>query len=445
MAILSEVLAVTARYGRPMGKELGAATLRSSSSVGTMSRRDAPRLRINQLNRRYHSTTSRVAETSQRVNEAGDHVMFITGATGEFAPGLIARALRRNIQLIACSRREKQSPDPTRLQWVQIKEDDCTNPDAWTEQYYQLAKQAKRVSVVNLIGAAVPPPGKTLEDVNVRPVLAIHKGLQEFASDQQDKKVTMVHMSSICASVMGDAHYYSAMRKHVDEELTTDTDRISAVVFRPGLVFNDLQENNMVNMGHPYSPEQFATLPIHPVIGSGEQIQQPVYWGDLSDAVINATYTSRDAIIEAVGPESMTQAEMFEFFVRLRGGTFRKVRIPYEFGAVMAKHFPMGRIAPYSIAAFEKLDDPNDKPYPTEPFEEFVGHSLTSMTDAYYRVDSGDGPIILARPPIMRHAKQIAQKLLSDGEARRDVLSVTWKYGIPIIQDSLAAVFSPKE
>jgi len=111
----------------------------------------------------------------------------------------------------------------------------------------------------------------------------------------------------------------------------------------------------------------------------------------------------------------------------------------------MAKHFPMGRIAPYSIAAFEKLDDPNDKPYPTEPFEEFVGHSLTSMSEAYHKVDSEDGPIILARPPIMRHAKQIATKLLSDGEARRDVLSVTWKYGMPILQDSLTAIVSTKE
>lgn len=379
------------------------------------------------LSRGVHSE-----ETVIREDQPAEHTMFITGATGEFAPGLMVLAMQKNIRIIACSRRERDSIDPKRLQWLQTKEEDITDPEMWLDALATHAGKSQRVSVVNLIGAAVPPKGKSLEDVNVKPVLAVHRALQDFADAYTEIDASMVHVSSICASVLGDDHDYSSMRKFVDESLTVDTDRVNAVVFRPGLVFNDLCEGNMVNMGHPYSPEQFATLPFHPVIGSGEQIQQPVHQGDLGEAIINATYATEDAIIDAVGPESMTQAEMFEFFVKLKGGTFRKIRIPYAFGHVMAKHFPMGRIAPYSIAAFEKLDDPEDQPFPVEPFQRYVGHELKSMSDVYLKVDGQEGPIILARPPVMRHIRQIAKKLILDQHARSDVIDAVRRDGLTI-------------
>ena len=370
-------------------------------------------------------------------------VMVITGATGEIAPGIIERAIARGYKVVACSRRKKRSINPEILQWVQIKEEDIGNSNVWNELLEKLAKNASRISAVNLIGAAVAPVGKKLEDINVKPALALHSGLESFAEDHPEIAVTMVHLSSICASVLLDSHPYSAMRKYVDDTITTSADKVNAVVLRPGLVFNNLGEGNMVNMGHPYSPEQFATLPIHPVIGSGNQIQQPVYQEDLSDAIINATYATEDAIIDAVGPESMTQAEMFKFFVDLRGGTFRMVRIPYSFGHVMASHFPKGRIAPYSIAAFERLDDPADEPFPVEPFQAYVGHELKSMSDVYLNSNEEDGPIILARPPILEHIGEIASKIIYQPETRREVMSVLWKDAPELAKEFSRVIFSP--
>lgn len=398
------------------------------------------------------SSTVGVTEVSQALNVAlfstsvnknqksTEKVMLVTGATGEFAPGLIVQAISQGYKVVACSRRKQISKNPEFLQWIQVNENGLGNSESWNAVLDRIGKQVDQISAVNLIGASVPPPGKKLEDVNVRPALGLYGGLKAYAADNPNKTVVMVHMSSICASVLGNAHSYAAMRKYVDDTITTDMDRVNAVVFRPGLIFNDLCDGNMVNMGHPYSPEQFATLPIHPVIGSGNQIQQPVYQRDLVDAIVNACSAEHDEIIDAVGPESMTQAEMFEFFVKLRGGKFRMVRIPYNFGHVMAKHFPKGRIAPYSIAAFERLDDPEEKPLSVEPFQSYVGHPLSSMAEVYGKVKPEDGPIILARPPILAHIRDIAWKMLSLSAVRREVFEATLQDG-PQIASEITKAF----
>lgn len=408
-----------------------------SRSIRSHSPRTTSHSQINHLRNTSNTHTRR--RYAKKSCLEGDKILFITGSTGELGPGLLKRSLQRGYKVIACSRNPRfTSPNSDMLEFHKTTEEELIDKDYWASLIDSKVKKGKAnpklVSVINLIGAAVPPPGKTLEDINVKPPLAIHKGLQQYAENNQDVKSTFVHISSICATVLGDKHPYSAMRKSVDEQVTVKTDHVFSTVLRPGLVFNNMREGNMINMGHAYSPEQFATFPVHFVIGSGEQIQQPVWQDDLSDAIINATNATEDSIVDAVGPESMTQSEMFEFFVKLRGGVYRKVRIPYEFGHVIANYFPKGRIAPYSIAAFEALDrDEHKKPLPTEPFENLVGHRLSSMSDIYYI--RSDEPIILSRPPVIEHIKEIFGTLLTNEDARREVFNATKKYGPQISCD----------
>jgi nucleoside-diphosphate-sugar epimerase len=375
------------------------------------------------------------------IKAQADKVLVCTGATGEMGPELIVRAIQRGYQVIACSRNPRKTwHDDTRVKFVKTSEDMLVNSDAWEELISEHAKGVKEVALVNLIGAAVAPKGKTLEDINVKPVMAAFHGLQRFAEGNSEVDAHMVHLSSICATVLGDLHSYSAMRKEVDEALTTLADRVNVTVFRPGLVFNDLREGKMVDMGHAWSPEQFANLPFQPILGTGNQIQQPVYQGDLCNAIINSASVKGDAIINAVGPEAMGQGDMFEYFVKLKEGSFRPVSIPYDFARVMAEHFPMGRIAPYSIAAFEELEKPEHIALPTTPFEERVGHALTSL-DQVYRVH-GEEPLVFAKPPVWAHSKLIIEKLIKDPFVRKEVSEAVQVHGMSVAAALVKALFA---
>ena len=161
---------------------------------------------------------------------------------------------------------------------------------------------------------------------------------------------------------------------------------------------------------------------MHPVLGTGNQFQQPVYQGDLFEAIINASAVDHHEIIDALGPDVMTQKEMFEFFAKLSGRKFKPVSIPYGLAKVIAEHFPMGRISAYSIAAFQELEQEHkNKPLCDKAFTQLVGRPTLGMKDVYLCNDESGEPIVLARPPVVEHIQAIAAKLLRCPKARREL------------------------
>jgi nucleoside-diphosphate-sugar epimerase len=359
-------------------------------------------------------------------------VVFVTGATGEMGGGLIEKGLSNNYNVVAFTRKIKDNAVNTpSFKWKESPENKLTYPEFWAEQVRNELDENKynEVLFVNTVGGAVPPKGKTLEDINTKPLIAMADGMSQIANERKDLKVNFGHVSSIAASILGKNHPYGNVKKEVDERLVNDYAKLKPVVLRPGLIFNDMQVGNYVDLKHAYSPEQLATLPFQPVFGKGEQIMQPVYSGDMNDALFRGAEINEHGIFDAVGPEEMTTLEMLEFFRNLRGKKVRNLHLGYDIGHFAAKYFPKGRIAPYAVALFEELEKCN-RSFDKAPFENLVGKPLTSLQEAYQPVE--DQPIVFAKPPIVSHLKEIITVLGENSEARSELLQILRKHGLDI-------------
>lgn len=367
------------------------------------------------------------------VNVSHKKVLIISGATGQMGPGFIEEGVKRGYNVRACTRNPNKYVETPYVKYVASPEERLGEKEYWKAFFQEHGEGFDEVVYLNLLGAAVAPKGKTLEEINLKPVVSAMDALADYKY-QKGKRCSFQHVSSIAATILGDTHSYSRVRKLADETLLhkAEAQDISYTAFRPGLIFNELRENCMIHMGHPYSPEQLAALPLQMILGSGKQIQQPVFQGDLVAALMNAAELDQKSIINAVGSEVITQKEMFRFFASLGGKKFRPLHLSIEVIKAIAEHCPKGRFAPYAIEMFDALESPeHNKPLCKEDFQKLLGRETLSMRDVYYV--EGDERIVLARPPILEHAKEIASKLVSCPIARKEIIGVVWNRKFDLI------------
>jgi hypothetical protein len=302
------------------------------------------------------------------------------------------------------------------------------------ELFNEQGNDYEEIVFINLLGASVAPPGKTLEDVNLIPATSAMEGLIRFRN-QKGKRCAFKHISSVAATVLDDSTHYSKVRNLADKKLLekAKSENISFTSLRPGLIFNELQKDRMINMGHPYSPEQLSALPFQLILASGNQKMQPVFEKDLVEATLNAAELEHQEIIDALGPEIITQKEMMEFFVKLSQRKFRPLHIPIEVAKTISEFCPKGRFAPYAMDLFKALENPSiNKPLCDKKFKKVLNRTPLSMRDVYYII--GQEPLILAKPPVIDHMKKITYKLLSSKDARSEILTTLWNHKAKLVQ-----------
>ncbi|HEY5260391.1 MAG TPA: hypothetical protein VIJ46_07055, partial [Rhabdochlamydiaceae bacterium] len=296
------------------------------------------------------------------------------------------------------------------------------------------------IHAINLIGTSTPPPGATLEDVNVKPPIAIANGLCMMVKSHS--KVSMGHLSTIAASYLDQAENQKTLCpeavKYCKSRQTADLALIQTgmpiTILRPGYMYNEMQGTE-VDTGHAYSPEQFAMSPVHMVLGSGQQIQQPVFSQDVVTGLLNGVESGHRHLINAVGPQAMTQMEVLHFFTRLFQKNIKPVHIPYGLAEVIARNFPKGRIAPYAIAMFKMMENQNTGPLCSKDFENLVGAPLTSMNDVYSNLD---GQVLIAPSmPIGDHMKQIAVLCKNNPQAFKELSMALVKFGPNLFYQAL--------
>ncbi|MBA3239120.1 MAG: hypothetical protein H0T62_12335 [Parachlamydiaceae bacterium] len=386
----------------------------------------------------YSIRSGAIVDSTQR-----EKILIITGGEAKMTPVINKEAEGRGYKVYHIQQKNNQQPE----NWQKIKFKDANFLDTshWEGFFTDIIKNADSLSVVNTIGAAVAPKGKSLKDINEKPILSILEALKKI------KKIPLRigHVSSIAATyfpndpklhanIDSQAKEYCLGRKNVDLILAESP--ILTTILRPGFIFNDVISGRLIDTGHDYSPEQFTTLLLHPVIGSGTQPHQPVYVGDLVQALFNGMETDQNHLVDAVGPESMTQKEMIKFFLDLEEKPIRSVSIPHEVSAVIAKYFPKGRLAPYSVALLKHLEEHDRNPLCTASFEALVGKDLIKMRDIYKIPVDG---FIYPSSPIPQHLVEIISGIATNSEARRDILRITKKHGPYLILNALKALFKP--
>jgi nucleoside-diphosphate-sugar epimerase len=268
-----------------------------------------------------------------------------------------------------------------------LNDKEITEVGAWQRMFTKLSNGATNIHFVNTMGTGIEPKENFFEDINM---ISIRSALEALQTLKIRKNIA--HISSIAAtyyplSEKSLSHFqwlgmvFSLNKRRIERLLITP--EIPTTILRTGFVFNDVQKDGTIVSGYDYSPEQFTNWYLHPLVGSGKQSHQPVYMGDLVEGIFNGLESNQTQVVNAVGPETMTQAETIKFFVDLANRPFKPIHMHGEMAAVIAKHFPKGMLTSHAVAILRYLDESPLKPFSKEPFEELVGKPLTSMRQVY--------------------------------------------------------------
>ncbi len=129
---------------------------------------------------------------------------------------------------------------------------------------------------VHLIGSIAPPKGQTMQNLHVNQT----KQLVKLCQQNQIKKVVMV--TALGSSSQAESNYHST--KFQAEELLR-TSGLSYVILRPSLIFGR-QVGNRDSKLVARLIEAIETKPVVPLINGGANLIQPIFIGDLIDALL---------------------------------------------------------------------------------------------------------------------------------------------------------------
>lgn len=175
---------------------------------------------------------------------------------------------------------------------------------------------------INLAGILAESGGQTFDAVQVRGAEAIAKAAEATGA-------RMVHVSAIGADEQSASHY--ARSKAAGEKAVLSAVP-SATILRPSLMFGP--EDQFTN--------RFAALaqvsPVLPLVG-GDTRMQPVYVGDVADAVADAVdgKTKAGATYELGGPEVLTMREIMQLILKMTDRD--RALLPLPFGLARFQAF----------------------------------------------------------------------------------------------------------
>lgn len=183
-------------------------------------------------------------------------------------------------------------------------------------------------AVVNLVGILYEKGRQSFEGAQLDGARNVAEACHEAGIDR------FVQISAIGADVESEADY--AKTKGAAEQAVRDV-LPSAVILRPSIVFGPEDDffNRFASMAsHPLS----TVAPFLPAIGGGQTKVQPVYAGDVADAIVKAV-TNPDAqgkTYELGGPRTYTFKELYTYI----GETIDRKRYALPLPFFVAK--PMG-------------------------------------------------------------------------------------------------------
>ena len=171
-------------------------------------------------------------------------------------------------------------------------------------------------TVVNSVGILAPTGAQTFQDVHVEGARRIAKAAREAGVQR------LVHISAIGANKNSNSKY--AVSK-AEGEAVVLAEFPSAIIVRPSIVFGP--EDQFFN--------RFAALarvsPVLPLVGGGRTKFQPVFSGDVGEAVANAVTGSGKAgeVYELGGPQVVTFREILESTLQYSGRQKMLLSVPF--------------------------------------------------------------------------------------------------------------------
>lgn len=352
-----------------------------------------------------------------KTKSQGSKIAVISGAGGKTAQTPILKLREEGYKIIALTGSEgNEKHNSEFVQYVKIDRNQLDSRDYVVGSVkYGLDKlnisTCEKIVGVNLIGGSIAPSVKELSRMNFDIPMVFFESVSQVGGDVAGC-TSLLQISSIAATINGDSDCtYAGLKKKTDEYLLgLSLQGGRAIVLRPGIILPNPTLDGRVNMGHDYSPEQFCNWKFLPIIGSGKQVQQPVGEECLYLAGINALESDEmeGIIVNAVGPSTMTQKQLFAFF-NPRAKYF--VHIPKELAMELANNVPLGRLAPYSAKMFAVLDEDESKNIPIEAND--FNRLLNGTPKAIHEVYDPNKTIVGRKAPIAKHCSMIGQYILT--------------------------------
>jgi uncharacterized protein YbjT (DUF2867 family) len=178
-------------------------------------------------------------------------------------------------------------------------------------------------AVVNLPGVLYESGGQTFRTVHVNGAKTVAQTARELGARE------LVHISALSAGLDSPSVY--ARTKAEGENVVFEAFP-KAVILRPSIVFGP--EDQFLN--------RFASLaavsPVLPLIGGGRTRFQPVYVGDVAQAVQAALdgRAEHGAVYELGGPEILTLREIFDLIARYTGRKRPYLPLPFWLAKIEA-------------------------------------------------------------------------------------------------------------
>jgi uncharacterized protein YbjT (DUF2867 family) len=182
------------------------------------------------------------------------------------------------------------------------------------------ARQAE--AVVNLVGILYERGARTFQAVHV-------EGANAVAQAAAAEGARMIHVSAIGADANSPAQY---ARTKAAGEAAVLAAVPGAAIFRPSIMFGP--EDDFFN--------RFAAMarlsPVLPLVGGGHTRFQPVFVGDVADAIAQAVdgQAAGGAPYELGGPEVKTFRELMQFVLATTGRRRLLVPLPFPLASLQA-------------------------------------------------------------------------------------------------------------
>jgi uncharacterized protein YbjT (DUF2867 family) len=177
-------------------------------------------------------------------------------------------------------------------------------------------------AIVNLVGILYQSGAQRFDAVQA-------EGASAVAQAAKAEGARLIQMSALGADADSDSNY--ARTKALGEQAAFSAKR-DAVVFRPSVVFGP--EDDLFN--------RFASLarmsPVLPLIGGGETKFQPVFVGDVAEAIAKAVEGEVHGgdVYELGGPEVIDFKELLEITLEQIGRKRLLVSLPFAVAKVQA-------------------------------------------------------------------------------------------------------------
>lgn len=345
-------------------------------------------------------------------------LIIVAGING-VGRDLVKDAIEKGHDVLGFSRQPDADPKEHLCIASTPRGENLHDTDKWIEllEPIFLKEKGDTIHYVNMIGDT----GERLSKC----AFAMASAMSQLA-EKHGKKVKFVQLSSIAASYLTDQPY-AIHRNDIDQALVSEYPHLTTLALRPSLII----ENGLEDHSQPYGPWQMASGSIPFAISSDLKLQ-PLATSDLNDAIINAKELENSKIVNAVGPDPLTQKEIVQIFVKAQGRDRVVIEVPIgEVAQWIGINAPLGRFHDYAIKLALKYEGDGDAAIlPTNEFEELVGHELTSIktlhNDEAERVN----------PPIIEHIGKILKVIANNPEKREEFFKALFK-DIPLIAGSL--------